>query len=139
MSSTFFGAFLIRESPCWLFGRGRRHDAIENLCWVRQLSKTDVYIVEEIARIDQAFEEQAAWMVFTSLGNTGSLNQMMSGIFGVVEIVVRFCWLLFLIDPLGRLKLLIAGSIGGSVCMWVTGAYIKIKDPDYALFDKNEP
>lgn len=170
------GALFIRESPRWLFGRGRRHEAIKNLCWIRQLPETDVYIVEEIATIEQALEEQTAcvgtgffspfqaaatspkvlwrlflgfmlffWQncsginainyysptVFRSLGITGSLNQMMSGIFGAVKTVVSFLWLLFLIDNLGRRKLLIMGSIGGSICMWIIGAYIKIKDPEH--------
>lgn len=35
-------------------------------------------------------------------------------------------WLLYLIDHLGRRKLLLIGSIGGSLCMWFIGAYIKI-------------
>lgn len=55
-----FGALFVRESPRWLFGRGRREEAIKNLCWIRQLPHTDIYIIEEIAAIDQALEEQNA-------------------------------------------------------------------------------
>lgn len=169
------GVLFIRESPRWLFGRGHRQEAIKNLCWIRQLPETDVYMIEEIIAIDQALEEQNAeigtgfwkpfqaaatkprvrwrlflgfilffWQncsginainyysptVFRSLGITGSLNQMMSGIFGVVKTVVTFVWLLVLIDHVGRRKLLIAGGIGGSICMWIIGAYTKIKDPE---------
>lgn len=169
------GSFFIRESPRWLFGRGRREEAVKNLCWVRQLSADDVYIVEEIAAIDQALEEQRAkigtgfwkpfqaaatnpnvmwrlflgfmlffWQngsginainyyspkIFESIGIRGRENQLLSGVFGVVKTVVTIIWLLFLIDNLGRRKLLIAGAIAGSVCLWVIGAYIKIVDPE---------
>jgi sugar porter (SP) family MFS transporter len=170
------GVVLIRESPRWLFGRGRRQEAIKNLCWIRQLSEHDVYIVEEIRAIDQAIEEQNAqigtgfwnpfqaagtnprvmwrlflgfmlffWQncsginainycsptVFKSIGITGSLNQQMSGIFGVVKTVVTGLWLLFLIDRVGRRNLLIGGAIGGSISLWIIGAYIKVKDPEH--------
>lgn len=65
--------------------------------------------------------------VFKSLGiqgtNTGFFT---TGLFGVVKTVLTFVWLLFLIDHLGRRKLLMIGSTGGSLCMWYVGAYIKI-------------
>ncbi|CAG8276493.1 unnamed protein product [Penicillium salamii] len=170
------GVVFIRESPRWLFGRGRRQEAIATLCWIRQLPEHDMYIVEEIGAIDQAIEEQNAhigpgfwnpfraagtnprvmwrlflgfmlffWQncsginainyysptVFNSMGITGSLNQQMSGIFGVVKTVVTWIWLLFLIDHLGRRKLLIGGAIGGSISLWIIGAYIKINDPEH--------
>lgn len=52
-----------------------------------------------------------------------------TGIFGVVKTVLTFVWLLFLIDKLGRRNLLMIGAIGGSLCMWFLGAYIRIADP----------
>ena len=149
---------------------------MKNLCWVRQLSESDVYIVEEIAGIDQALEEQKAqigtgfwkpfqaaatnprvmwrlflgfmlffWQngsginainyysptVFESIGITGSMNQIMSGIFGVVKTAVTVVWLLFLIDHIGRRQLLLWGAFGGSICLWIIGAYIQIKDPEH--------
>lgn len=35
----------------------------------------------------------------------------------------------YLVDHLGRRNLLIYGALGGSLCMWYLGAYIKIADP----------
>lgn len=57
--------------------------------------------------------------------NTGFLT---TGVFGVVKTVVTFVWLLVLIDHMGRRTLLLVGGLGGSVCMWFIGAYIKIAD-----------
>jgi len=50
------GALWIKESPRWLFTKGRRDDAIRNLCWIRNLPADDLYIVEEVAAIDQQIE-----------------------------------------------------------------------------------
>lgn len=68
------GALFIRESPRWLFLRGRREKAIANLCWMRQLPADDIYIIEEIGAIDQALEEQRStigigfWKPFKAAG-----------------------------------------------------------------------
>lgn len=51
------GTIFIRESPRWLFSRGRRELAIRNLAWIRQLPPDYIYMVEEIGAIDQALEE----------------------------------------------------------------------------------
>lgn len=48
----------------------------------------------------------------------------------MVKTVVTFVWLLYLIDRVGRRNLLLIGALGGSVCMWIVGAYIKIADPE---------
>ncbi|KAI8947866.1 quinate permease [Xylaria longipes] len=70
-------------------------------------------------------------IVFSSLGirgtNTGFLT---TGLFGVVKTLLTLFWLLFLIDHLGRRNLLMHGALGGSICMWIIGAYIKIADPE---------
>ena len=67
--------------------------------------------------------------VFKSIGiqgtNTGFLT---TGIFGVVKTVLTFVWLLYMIDHVGRRKLLMIGACGGSLCMWFIGAYIKISN-----------
>ncbi|RJE24009.1 Sugar and other transporter [Aspergillus sclerotialis] len=68
------GALMIRESPRWLFSRGRREEAVKNLCWIRQLPESDIYMIEEIAGIDQALEEQKGsigtgfWKPFQAAG-----------------------------------------------------------------------
>ncbi|OJJ34497.1 hypothetical protein ASPWEDRAFT_112590 [Aspergillus wentii DTO 134E9] len=54
----FMGALWMKESPRWLFLKGRRTQAMNNLTWIRQLDEGDIYITEEVAAIDQALEEQ---------------------------------------------------------------------------------
>ncbi|KAF9893342.1 hypothetical protein FE257_011774 [Aspergillus nanangensis] len=171
----FFGALWIRESPRWLFGRGRREEAMANLCWIRQLDENDIYITEEVAAIDQAYEEQVAkvgmgfwkpfqsvatrpnimwrlflgcmlffWQngsginainyysptIFKSIGVADDTVNLMTGFFGVIKAVMTFVWLLFLVDQLGRRKLLLGGAVTGSICMWVIGGYICAVKPE---------
>lgn len=76
----FAGAFLIRESPRWLFTRARREQGIKNLCWLRQLSTDDVYMQEEIMAIDNAIEHQRAtiglgfWRPFAAVINSRQIT-----------------------------------------------------------------
>lgn len=145
---------------------------MKNLCWIRNLPADHIYIVEEVAFIDAALEEQRAsigvgfwkpfqavgrsrtvqwrfflggmlflWQngsginainyysptVFKSIGITGTNTGFLTtGIFGVVKTALTIVWLLVLIDKLGRRNLLMIGAGGGSICMWIIGAYIKI-------------
>lgn len=70
------GAFFLRESPRWLFLRGRREEAIDSLCWLRKLSPSDTYIRQEIAMIDAAIEDQKVrvglgyWQPFKAVGRS---------------------------------------------------------------------
>lgn len=54
----FIGVFCIKESPRWLFMRGKREQAIKSLCWLRQLDADHIYIQEEVCQIDRAIEYQ---------------------------------------------------------------------------------
>ncbi|KAH6989667.1 general substrate transporter [Ilyonectria sp. MPI-CAGE-AT-0026] len=170
----FAGSLWIRESPRWLFLNDRRRQAMDNLCWIRQLAPTDIYITEEVAAIDQALEAQKAaggiglwkpfqalvkrsnmmwrlflgcmlffWQngsginainyysptIFSSIGVQRDTVNVMTGIFGVVKAIMTFVWLLFLVDQLGRRKLLLIGGVTGSICMWVIGAYVYVVEP----------
>ncbi|KAF1987019.1 general substrate transporter [Aulographum hederae CBS 113979] len=70
----FFGTFFLRESPRWLFLKGRREEALKNLTWIRKLPADDIYMVEEVAGIDQAIEDLKAnmglgfWKPFIAVG-----------------------------------------------------------------------
>ncbi|KAF2687183.1 general substrate transporter [Lentithecium fluviatile CBS 122367] len=50
------GALWMKESPRWLFTKGKREQAMANLCWVRNLPADDLYIIEEVAAIDSQIE-----------------------------------------------------------------------------------
>lgn len=56
----FISTFFIKESPRWLFTKGKRDLGIRNLCWLRNLTEDDLYMQEELQAIDQALEHQQA-------------------------------------------------------------------------------
>ncbi|TGO16914.1 hypothetical protein BTUL_0022g00150 [Botrytis tulipae] len=68
--------------------------------------------------------------IFKSIGIIGTNTSLFStGLFGVVKTVGTIIYLLFLIDQLGRRKLLMIGSIGGALCMYYVAGYIAIAKP----------
>jgi sugar porter (SP) family MFS transporter len=68
--------------------------------------------------------------VFKSIGVTGTSTSLFTtGIFGCIKTAVTFIWLFFLIDHAGRRKLLLIGSAGGSIAMWILGGYIAGAQP----------
>jgi len=58
----------------------RREQALKNLCWIRKLPADDLYIVEEVAFLDAALEEQAAvvgegfWKPFQAVGKNRKIQ-----------------------------------------------------------------
>ncbi|KAG4424336.1 hypothetical protein IFR04_002577 [Cadophora malorum] len=74
------GAFWLRESPRWLMTKGKREQAIKNLCWIRSLPEDDIYIQEEVYAIDQNIEGQMAagglgfWQPFKLLASSRKIQ-----------------------------------------------------------------
>jgi len=165
------GSIFLRESPRWLYSVGRREEGLKNLCWIRNLPPTHLYLVEEVSAMESAIQAQQSsrfgmnfwspfkavassrsiqWRfalgnllflfqngnginainyysptVFKSIGIVGTNTGLFTtGLFGVVKTVMTFVWILFLIDRVGRRNILLIGSAGGAVCMYIIGAYI---------------
>ena len=76
----FAGSFWLHESPRWLISKNKREQALKNLCWIRKLSQDDLYIVEEVAFLDAALEEQAHaigsgfWAPFKAVGRNRKIQ-----------------------------------------------------------------
>lgn len=77
------GTIWLHESPRWLLTKAKREQAIKNLCWIRQLPADHIYIVEEVAFIDAAIEEQRAaigasfWSPFKAVGKSRAMQWRM--------------------------------------------------------------
>lgn len=89
--------------------------------------------------------------IFTSIGVTGqNATLLTTGVYGIsmfflslqtlfstikltllftVKMVCTIVWLMYLVDQLGRRKLLMIGSVGGAFAMYYIGAYIAIAKP----------
>lgn len=65
--------------------------------------------------------------IFKSLGIVGqSTSLFTTGLFGVVKTTFMAIWLLFLIDQVGRRRLLIFGSVMAAICHFFIGAYVRL-------------
>lgn len=51
------GSLMLKETPRWLFTKGRYDEGIKNLCWIRKLEADHTYILEEIAMMEQQIQD----------------------------------------------------------------------------------
>ncbi|KAB2108734.1 putative quinate permease [Alternaria gaisen] len=73
------GTLILRESPTLLWRKGKREQAIKNLCYLRQLPADHQYMLEEVGRIEARLEEeerlsggQTGWLAILR----GSMTEM---------------------------------------------------------------
>ena len=55
-----FGLLSVKESPRWLASKGRIEEAIKNLSYMRKLNQDDERVLNEMAEIEAAIEEERA-------------------------------------------------------------------------------
>ncbi len=68
--------------------------------------------------------------VFKSLGIVGTSTGLLStGIFGIIKMIGSACFILFLVETVGRRRLLMISSSGGAIAMYYLAAYIAIAQP----------
>lgn len=68
--------------------------------------------------------------VFKSLGITGANTGLLTtGIFGVIKTCAALFWIFFLIDKMGRRKILMIGSTGGAIAMLAIAIYVAVDKP----------
>ena len=53
-----FGLLLVKESPRWLASRGRTHEALRNLAYLRKEHPDSESVLHEMAEIEAAIEEE---------------------------------------------------------------------------------
>ncbi|CEH17295.1 quinate permease [Ceraceosorus bombacis] len=65
--------------------------------------------------------------VFRALGLTGTSTALLTtGVFGIIKGLGSVVWILWLIEQLGRRKILMGGAFGGSICMFWIAIYIAV-------------
>jgi MFS family permease len=74
------GSLFLKETPRWLFTKGRVDEAVANLCWLRNLIADDVYILEEITMMEQQISDLPRGRLF--LGHSLFILQNFAGING---------------------------------------------------------
>ncbi|SPO29133.1 probable quinate permease [Ustilago trichophora] len=68
--------------------------------------------------------------VFRSLGITGTSTGLLgTGIFGVIKTIGSLVFIFFLVETVGRRRLLMISSSGGAISMYVIAGYIAIAKP----------
>ncbi|KDN45704.1 hypothetical protein RSAG8_04788, partial [Rhizoctonia solani AG-8 WAC10335] len=68
--------------------------------------------------------------IFSSIGITGTSNSLFAtGIYGVVKMVATLIALIWLVDRVGRRKLLIAGAIVGALAMYYIAGFVAVAKP----------
>ncbi|GAA5973980.1 hypothetical protein JCM3765_003705, partial [Sporobolomyces pararoseus] len=66
---------------------------------------------------------------FKSIGVAGSSAGLLTtGIFGVIKTILALVWCFFVIDHFGRRGILLVGSVGGAVSMYIIGGYLAAGD-----------
>jgi sugar porter (SP) family MFS transporter len=69
-------------------------------------------------------------LIFKSLGFKGASSQFLAtGIYGIIRFVCTLVAMLFVVDRVGRRKLIIIGSVIMGLCMWYIGAYLSAAKP----------
>lgn len=53
------GTLFLTESPALLLRKGKRDQALKNLCYLRQLPEDHQYMLEEVGMIEARLEEQS--------------------------------------------------------------------------------
>lgn len=79
------GALWMRESPRWSFSKGKREQAMKDLCWIRNLPADHPYILEEVEAIDAQIEHDRVhvgagfWKPFAALKESRVLYRFLLG------------------------------------------------------------